>query len=194
MTDPRELYGRTLAQTGAIIEAVRPEQLGLPTPCGDWDVRALLGHIVSGVGKVARTGEAALTGAPPSADSRTDGAGIGDDWTRAFRTAGERVAAAWKDDATLDAMIAVPWGTIPGRAALSGFTGELLTHCWDLAVATGQPSELDPGLAAFALDLYQRILPAEGRDKTPFGPPVPAPENAGGYARLAAWLGRTPPG
>lgn len=205
MTDPRELYGRTLAQTGAIIEGVRPDQLGLPTPCGDWDVRALLDHIVGAVEKVALAGEkmtltgekAALAGEganplgqPPSAGTDT---GSGDDWTRAYRAAGERVAAAWKDDAALDAMIAAPWGMVPGRAALSGWTGELLAHGWDLAVATGWPSELDPGLAAFALDLYQRILPAEGREKTPFGPPLPSPENADVYARLAAWLGRTPP-
>lgn len=188
MTDPRELYGRTLAQTGTIIEAVRPDQLGLPTPCGDWDVRTLLRHMVNVVAnRVAALGEGAnILDLPSFAD-------IGSDWVAAYRTAATRSIAAWEDDGKLDAIYTVPWGKVPGRAALVGFTQELLTHGWDLAIATGQPSEGDPALATFVLDAMRKVLPASGREGTSFGPPVPAPEDAGPYAQLAAWLGRTPP-
>jgi hypothetical protein len=36
---------------------------------------------------------------------------------------------------------------------------EILTHGWDLAKATGQPTERDPELAFFALAGAKRILP-----------------------------------
>jgi uncharacterized protein (TIGR03086 family) len=87
----------------------------------------------------------------------------------------------------------VPWGKVPGRVALAGYVREVLAHGWDLAVATGQETERDPELGAFALEVSQRSLPASGRENIPFGPVVPVPAEAGVYTQLAAWLGRTSP-
>jgi uncharacterized protein (TIGR03086 family) len=68
----------------------------------------------------------------------------------------------------------------------------MLMHGWDLAKATGQPTELDPELASWVLDIARRILPAAPREGTPFGPVVPVEADAGVYAQLAGWLGRQP--
>ena len=187
--DPRELHHRAMAQTGNIVAAVSSDQLTLPTPCTEYDVRALLSHIVGGLNRIAIMGEGgdALAVAP-----RADG--VPDDgWLAAYRTASARARAAWADDARLDALVEVPWGKVPGRIALSGYVQEILTHGWDLARATGQPTELDPDLATWVLAVAQRILPPEPRGgEIPFGPVVPAPPGAGPYTQLAAWLGRQP--
>jgi uncharacterized protein (TIGR03086 family) len=187
MNDPRVIFERAVAQTESIIAAVRPEQAGLATPCPEWDVRTLLSHMVGGVTRLALVGEGAdALSLPPFA-------GTGDDWAAEYLAAGERAAAAWADDAKLDAVFAVPWGKVPGRVAVAGYVREVLAHGWDLAVATGQETERDQELGAFALELSRRSLPAEGREGIPFGPVVPAPAGAGAYARLAAWLGRAQP-
>ena len=187
MNDPRVIYFWAAAQTESVIAAVRPEQESLPTPCSDWDVRTLLSHLVGGVTRVALVGEGAdALSLPPFA-------GDGDDWAASFRAAAKRVEAAWAEDAKLDALFTVPWGTVPGRVALAGYVRELLAHGWDLATATGQPAELDQELATFALEVSRRSLPADGRAGIPFGPVRPAPPGAGGYAQLAAWLGREQP-
>ena len=47
--DPRSLYAPALTWTTELINAVRPDQLEDPTPCAEFDVRALLGHLVATV-------------------------------------------------------------------------------------------------------------------------------------------------
>ena len=55
--DPRPLHRRAVAQTGTAVAAVSPSQLGLPTPCTEYDVRALLSHIIGGLTRAALVGE-----------------------------------------------------------------------------------------------------------------------------------------
>jgi uncharacterized protein (TIGR03086 family) len=188
--DPRPMYERARQQTEKIVAAVRADQLDDPTPCTEYTVRGLLSHLVGGMNRAAHVGEG---GNALDVPARVDGVPDGG-WPAAFRAASERVGAAWADDAKLDELMAVPWGKVPGRGVVAGYVQEILTHGWDLAKATGQPTEGDPELAGFALDSAQRFVPAEGRDRMPFDPPVPvpAPDGAGPYARLAAWLGRKP--
>lgn len=83
-------------------------------------------------------------------------------------------------------------GEIPGRAALSAYVMEIVAHTWDLSEAIGRPLALDPEPAEFALAAARQALPEGPREGRPFDAPVPAPEGAGAYERLAAWLGRVP--
>ena len=188
-TDPREIHQRAVAQTESVVAAVVPAQFGLPTPCDQYDVRDLLSHIVGGLNRIALVGEGAdALAIPPRADGVPD-----DGWLAAYQAAAARSRAAWADDAKLDALFEVPWGKVPGRIAVSGYVQEITVHGWDLAKATGQPTELDPDLASWVLAVAQRILPPEPRGgEVPFGPVIPVPPDAGLYARLAAWLGRQP--
>ena len=189
--DPRPLRRRAIAQTGTIVAAVTPDQFTLPTPCTEYDVRALLSHIVGGLTRAALVGE----GDPGALARPAVAEGVPDDgWPDAYRAAAARDAAAWADDAKLDALVEVPWGKIPGRFAIAGYIQEILAHGWDLAQATGQPTEGDPELALWALTTAKRILPPDirGNDGVPFGPVVDVPPDATPYTQLAAWLGRQP--
>jgi uncharacterized protein (TIGR03086 family) len=188
-TDPREIHQRAVAQTESIVAAVVPAQFGLPTPCPEYDVRALLSHTVGGLNRIAMVGEGGDALAIPA---RADG--VPDDgWLDAYQAAAARARAAWADDARLDALVEVPWGKVPGRIAVSGYVQEITVHGWDLAKATGQPTELDPELASWVLAVAQAILPPEPRGgEVPFGSVIPVAPDAGVYARLAAWLGRQP--
>ncbi|MFF7727467.1 TIGR03086 family metal-binding protein [Streptomyces sp. NPDC008001] len=186
-TDPRPLLERAVAQIAALIEAVPAERLGDPTPCTEFDVRALLGHLVAGAIDGAQLGETgAVEWSKPPTDVADDG------WGRAYGAARERLTAAWADDATLERPVSVEWGTFPGAVYLtSGMVLESVTHAWDLSQALGHPLPLDQELAELALGWAQRFLPADRRGPgVPFGPVRPAPEGADAYARLAAWLGR----
>jgi len=189
--DPRPLYRRAVAQTETTVAAVTQDQLDLPTPCPEYDVRTLIAHITGGLTRTALVGE----GDPEALTRPSMAEGVPDDgWPAAYRTAAARATAAWADGTKLDALVEVPWGKVPGRIALSGYVQEVLAHGWDLAKATGQPTEGDPELATWALAISRRILPPEirGQEGVPFGPVVEVPADAGPYTQLAAWLGRHP--
>jgi uncharacterized protein (TIGR03086 family) len=185
--DPRALFLRTLDQLENVVSGITPEQLELPTPCTEYDLRALVGHTVGAMHRVAYMGEGGrgLDLAPAAGD-------IADtDWGGAVARAKARATAAWQDDEKLDWQIEVPWGMSPGRIALSGYVLELTTHTWDIAQAADSKVELDEELAQVALGIAQTVLPAERRGgPIPFGPVQPVPEDADVYTRLAGWLGR----
>ncbi|MFF7358412.1 MULTISPECIES: TIGR03086 family metal-binding protein [Streptomyces] len=188
--DPRPLYTRATEQAAALIKTVRPDQLDGPTPCTEFDVRALLSHIVGGTRRIAVVGEGGDgLAVRPVADGVED-----DGWAAAYDEVRVRVLKAWESDERMTTSVRVPWGEVPGHAALSGYVMEIVTHTWDLSEAVGHPHRLDAELAEFALANARKVLPdSRPRDEdTPFDTRREAPEGADPYTELAAWLGRTP--
>lgn len=184
--DPRPLLARALDQTGQLIGGTDPAQGPLPTPCADFDVAALIGHLL---GVVRRIG-VVLDGRPfHQAPSHVDSTDWAADWATG-RAATDQII---EDDSTLTRMVTVPWGEVPGAAAIGSYIGELAVHAWDLASATGRTDQLDAALATAVLPAYLQMVPAEPRgDQIPFGPVVPVTGDAAPYARLVAWTGRDP--
>ena len=90
MSTPQEsldLLARALDQTGAVLEAVEPSQLTDPTPCHDWDVAHLVGHLVAdprNLLAMAHGDEVDWSAAPEPPQSG---------WTDEFRTVRRRAAA-----------------------------------------------------------------------------------------------------
>ncbi|NGN63217.1 TIGR03086 family protein [Streptomyces sp. A7024] len=187
--DPRPTFARALDQAEQQVAAVRPDELNSRTPCTEYDVRALLGHIVSVLHKLDRVGTGRDAREVPDVIE-----GVADDgWADEFARARGEVERVWADDGQLDRMVELPWATLPGRTALDAYTHEFTVHSWDLAHATGRLAGLDPDLAAQALEAFSAFAPPEERsERGPFSPAVPAPDDADVYSRLAAYLGRRP--
>jgi hypothetical protein len=163
LPDPRPVHRQAMTQTESIVAAVEPGQLGNPTPCAEYDVRALLSHIVGGLNRVAIAGEGGDALARPArADDVPD-----DGWLAAYRAAATRAAAAWTDDAKLDALVELPWGKIPGRFAIAGYIQEVLTPGpWPEPGASCRPR---PGERTCRSAPWSRSHPT--RAPTPSSPP-----------------------
>ena len=187
VTDPRPMLVRALDQTQAMIDTIGADELTLPTPCPEYDVRTLLGHLITVVGRI----DLALTGGNPL-DLPTVTTGV-DDVPAAWKERRTTLDATLANDAVLTQICTLPWGTLPGAAAIGAYTGELTTHSWDLAKATNRTDLLDDALAVYCLPLVQRAIPAEPRGgHVPFGSVVPVADDASPYDGLAAWQGRQP--
>jgi uncharacterized protein (TIGR03086 family) len=148
----------------------------------------MLGHLVATVDRARVIGE----GGDPQQEPRVV-TGVPDGgWADALAVAEDKMAAVWADDSVLDAVVTVPWGRVPGRAAVWGYVREALVHGWDLAVATGQDGEADPATAEAVLAVTLRVMPAEPRGgPIPFAAPVDPRPGAGPTERLANWCGHT---
>jgi uncharacterized protein (TIGR03086 family) len=176
-----------LAGTETIVAGITPGQWGAPTPCTGLDVRTLVNHLVTGNLLFA----ALVTGTPPP---DRDADHLGDDPVGAFRHAAAALRGAFAQPGVLEETYTAPFGTGPGIALVRTRIIEQLGHGWDLARATGQPTDFPAGVAERALaaaraQLATRPSPSDG-GWTPFAPEVPVPDGAPAINRLAGFLGR----
>lgn len=187
-TDPRPAFGTAVALLCDVAAEIRPDQLDSPTPCTEFDVRTVLGHTLFVLRRVTAVGRGEDIASVPPVDGVA-----GDRWADALREAAGTLTAVWADDAVLDRELRLPFGVLPGRAALATWTGEISTHTWDLAVATDRRPRWDDAVLAVGLAAIRDKLPAAGRGPgIPFADAVPVPDGAPMIDRLVAWQGRDP--
>ena len=186
--DTLALLERALDQTAAVIAAIPASQSGLPTPCPDWDVRALVRHLI---GQDMRNFLVSARG--ETVDRQAPADELGDDWAAEFRDRAGPLLAVWRAADPAQPIAGPGGGEAPLRGRVDQQIAELAMHGWDLVKATGQRADLDPAVAERALDWSHRVLRPEfrGPDKA-FGLEVPVPPDAPAYERLAGWFGRDP--
>ncbi|TDT34130.1 TIGR03086 family metal-binding protein [Naumannella halotolerans] len=187
MNDPRARLAAAQDWVAKLIDHVDHSQLPDPTPCTEFDVRQLLGHLFTGASLVTALAEGTDPMEVPFVSE------IGEsDWGGDYRAITRRAREAWPEPLDLDTVVTIPRGEVTLGGALAGWVGEALTHGWDLATATGQPSEADPVLAEFALAGAAEIVPAQLRviPEVPFETVVEPAVDAGPTERLANFFGR----
>lgn len=187
MTDTRPDFRDATAWVATLVEATTPDQLGNPTPCTEWTVRDLLGHMVAVLGRLRVMGQG---GNPFGVQAMLDGV-ADDEWDARFADALAGFDEVWSDDAVMGRDVQAPFGTMPGGQILGGYIFEYLVHGWDLAQATGQDSEADTDLAERTLAIARMVMPEQARGEgVPFGAPVEPRPGAKPTEQLANWLGR----
>lgn len=182
------LLDESIASTGKIVTGIRPDQLDDSTPCADWDVRALLNHVIGVANVFSHVGDGTPISPPdPNTDYFT-----GDDYTAAYDATAGGMLTAWRTPGVLDATITLPFGEVPGSVGASINFIDVLVHGWDLAKATSQDRRLESHLAEPALKLARGIVNDQLRTAGAFGPEVGVAADAPVGDQLVAFLGRTP--
>ena len=179
---PVDQLDRAMTVCEQLIAGVRPEQWVSATPCPEWTVRDLVGHLIVGnrtfTVALRSEGTATADGVPP------------DDVLGAYRESVRDLLEAFALPGVLERMVTVPFGTVPGAVALHLRMTEALTHGWDLARATGQEAQSPDDLVEQELAFTRRALGDIPPERSPFGPPRPVDDHAPALDRLAALLGR----
>jgi uncharacterized protein (TIGR03086 family) len=163
---------------------VGAEELTLPTPCPDWDLAMLLGHLYQSMADLEtalRTGRLDLDPGEPAAG--------GGDPVEALRDGAARLLCAGYCYGGPERFVAV--GGLPMPAGLVACTGavEIAVHGWDVSAARGRGHPIPPRLAAPMLGLSPLII--AGREGL-FAEPVQVSAAACPGDRLVGFLGRDP--
>jgi uncharacterized protein (TIGR03086 family) len=178
-TDPIVLFERAASSAVEMAETVRPEQRHAPTPCREWDVDALLAHMVGGPGYLLDA-----LGVEPS-PTGTDG--------RSYRREVARCAESLRAPGAGDRRCLSPAGfEWSVREAAAGTAMDRLVHTWDLAVAIGGDRRLDPEIVDVCVTMFLPQTPEIGRAAGLVGPEVPVPPGASAQERLLGAMGRHP--
>lgn len=185
--DLEERHGRAMAEFDARVREVPPDRWGDPTPCDDWDVRDLVGHVVV---EQLWVPELLAGRTVEEVGDRFSGDQLGEDPVAAWDTSSRAAREAVTAPGALDGIVHTSAGQIPATAYVGQLTLDLAIHAWDLARAVGADEKLDEELVA---DLYEQVestrdeLAASGL----FGDPVPVQPTADRETRLLALLGRS---
>ena len=187
-----QLLQQVLSDLAELVAGIGPEQLDRPTPCTDFDVAALRGHLVTWVTQLAVAfddpdGEGDRPD-PTALELPSDAAGAAAAIRRAAARVHEAVSAGAAEGNVL--FVSAP---MPGQMLLRMMLWEYVTHGSDLARATGRPWTPPAAAVEGSLEFGPSMLTDEyrgpGKD---FGPVVEVPEDASALDRLLGFSGRDP--
>lgn len=179
-----ERIERATAFAAEKVKGVTSDDLAKPTPCPDFDVRALLNHVI---GNLEMLRSAAAEGKAPL----PQGDQFGSDPGAVYAERRAALIAALQGDGVLDGNWEMPFGTLPASMMASIAFMEHLTHGWDIAKATGQDVTMPPVLVT---ECAATVAPMESMLRTPgvCGPAVAVGADASEQDKLIALMGRQP--
>ena len=185
------LDARAVRASVDLVARLTALDLARPTPCADWTLHGLLRHMIAQHHGFA----AAADGDGDLARWQTGP--LGENPVVAYRTAAERVLAAFAADGVLGRDFPLPefkQGLMfPARQAISFHFVDYVVHSWDVARTLGIPVDLDPDLLDVALSVAEAVPGGDARlaPGAAFAPTVTWP---GGTRldQIVAILGRSP--
>jgi len=182
-----ERFGRATAHFGDLVHQIKDDQWGAPTPCSDWDVRALVNHLVY----EAKWAPPLLEGQSlEQVGSKFDGDLLGDDPESSYDDAVADVRATLNNPAAVGETVQLSYGETPAHEYVAQMACDFVVHAWDLARGIGADDTLDPDMVQWVDDMARpqaAMLAASGM----FGAPVNVPSDADPQTKLLALFGRT---
>lgn len=182
---PTEQLEAILPELIDLVDHISLGQLGAPTPCADFDVHAVIDHMIVGGATFAALfrGEQPGEIAPPAVDGSVPAA--------EFRDAMEQLVDAVRSPGAMDRTIPAPFGDVPGETFARFVALDGLIHGWDLARATDRSWTPSAELVE-AVDEFARVaITPDLRDAGLFAAATTAAAtDATPIERLAAFTGR----
>lgn len=184
MSEISDRYRRRAAAFTEKVAAVPDDRWDAPTPCDDWTVRELVGHVVGTQGLfLGFVGQE--VGEAPSVD---------DDPLGAWQAATAAVQAELDDPERAGAEFDGLGGRTTLEAAVDRILAlDLVLHGWDLARGAGLDDTIQPGEIEHVFENARALEAAFGehaRSPAVFGPALDTPADASDEERLLAFTGR----
>lgn len=178
-----------VAQLDAL-EALDADRWRAPTPCDEWDVRALVNHVANEDLWTVPLMEGATM---DEVGNRFDGDLLGDDPVAIARSACDAATIAAASGVVAGQTVHLSFGDTPADEYAYQLAADHLIHGWDLAAATGGERAIDPELVeACAAWFVEREDLYRGAGVIAARPDVGDAEPGDPQARLLLAFGRDP--
>ena len=141
--DVNTLYHRTVEAFADRVNAVKDDQWGDPTPCTEWTVRDLANHVTYENLWTAPLMEGSTI---EEVGTRFDGDVLGEDPIGSALAAARAAIAAVAKSLPQGGTVHLSFGETPKEEYALQLAADNLIHGWDLAVATGGDTRMDPNL------------------------------------------------
>ncbi|MFG3225999.1 TIGR03086 family metal-binding protein [Kitasatospora sp. NPDC048194] len=178
------------ASAAAEVAAAVPagQRLDAPTPCPEFDLRALINHWVlyTSHGLEHRARRIELPEELSARDFTADA-----DWRSAYAAQLERAVAAWAEPGAWEGDLDLGGSPVPAVGIARMLVLELLLHGWDVARAVGGEIAVDDELARLTLEIVEENA-ALYRQYAGFADVVAVPDDAPAWDRALAASGRDP--
>jgi uncharacterized protein (TIGR03086 family) len=150
--DAANLHSRSVEEFLSRLETVG-DRWSAPTPCSEWDVRALVNHVVAEDLWTAPL----MTGATiEEVGDRFEGDVLGDDPMTIARAAADAAVTATASAVVAGRTVHLSFGETPAEEYAYQLAADHVIHGWDLAAATGGDRRFGPelveGLAAWFVE------------------------------------------
>lgn len=187
MSEATDRFQRATAHFGDLVHKVDADQWGSQTPCSDWDVRALVNHLVY----EARWAPAMLAGRTiAEVGNQFDGDLLGSDPVTSYDEALSAAANSMTAPGALEGQVHLSYGDTPANDYIAQMACDFVVHSWDLARGIGADDTLDPDMVQWVDDVARpqaAMLEASGM----FGTRVDVSDDADPQTKLLALFGRT---
>jgi uncharacterized protein (TIGR03086 family) len=189
MDDMVALFKTGQREFGARVHEVRDDQWGAPTPDDEWDVAALVDHLIDENRWVAPLMEGLSLA--DAGDAVAALPSIADDRVRAWDTAAAAAAAAFAAEGALERSVELSRGATPAAQYIIEMIFDHCVHAWDLGSAIGSSRPLPDELVGAVYAGAQAL-----GDLSAFGgmfkPAVSVADDAPLVDKLIAYTGRDP--
>lgn len=184
--DVRDLFVKASKLYGDAVHQIREDQWHLPTPCTEWDVRALMQHLVNEQLWVPPLLEGMTIA---EVGDRFDGDNLGDDPVAAWDEASASARAAVEAVKDLQSPTHLSFGDFPAQEYLDQMTFDLHIHGWDLRTGIGADTTLDGDLTKYLMPWAEVAMKAYEQVGATAAPP-PISSSASDQTKILALSGR----
>lgn len=181
-----DCYLKSLDSTKNVVDNIADTAWGNDTPCSDWDVKAVVNHIVyENVWMVALFGGRTIE----EVGDEFEGDLVGDDPIGVYNSTAARVKAILSESDAMSRTCQISSGPISGAEYSKQLFLDTLIHGWDIAVGSRQDARLDDYLVQMCTPLAQAI--ADNEDyRAVFAAPTTSSTGGNPQTQLLGLLGR----
>jgi uncharacterized protein (TIGR03086 family) len=186
MSDTPRLFRVAAEQFGEAVATIRDDQWEGPTPCTEWDVRALLRHLVY-----------ECVWMPPLFEGQTiaevgdrfEGDILGSDPKGAYSAAAAAASDSVNAPGAMEMTTQLSFGPTPGEEYALQVLFDLFIHGWDMRTALGIDATMDQEILTTLMPWAEKMMDAY-RAAGVVGPKPPIADDANDQTKMLALTGR----